>query len=214
MSTLNFFRSGRFGLESGNLSRRMHRPELQSEELEFRQLLSTGLAAAPDPVPGNDTAGLALETAAPPAAQVATFSSNPVTPGLTSGEQPNPPTDNSSSRNIPGVSTTTPEPFNTANDDSPSVSTSPTAAISALIPNTSPFNSNTAAPVYIVPEPVDPETVQLSIATPGFAPANSPLTVQITNSPVTLPRSTRRSTSRRLTRRSAFRRITRWPAPR
>ena len=104
----------------------------------------------------------------------------------TTAVQANLPTDNSSTTNTPGVSSTIPEPANVATDNSPSVLTAPDSAITALIPNTSAFIDFSEGEVYLVPDPVDPTTVQLFIATPGSEAMNSQVTLQVTNSPVTL----------------------------
>lgn len=98
---------------------------------------------------------------------------------------PSLPTDNSSTTNIPGVSPMVPAPLDTATDDSASVLTSPSSAITALIPNpnTLSFTGFTGAPVYIVPM-ADSSISELSIETPEQQATNAPVTPRMSLSPV------------------------------
>jgi hypothetical protein len=169
MSALHLLQRGHVGFESRNLARRAHRIDLYTEPLERRQLLSTGHAADAAIVVANPTAAA----------------------------QTNLPTNNSSSTNAPGVSPMTPSPVNVTTDDSASVTTSASAAISALNPDmTSALDAASDAPVYLVEMPVPSTTIELSIETPGLlqsidSPTNlqsidSPTNLQSINSPVIL----------------------------
>jgi hypothetical protein len=192
MTALNLLHPGRIGFESRNLSRRSRRFDLQSEPLEFRRLLSIGpvapvASANPSQAIGASTSGAVVSSPAPPAT-VGTFSPPPATTAVanpTTAVQANLPTDNSSTTNTPGVSPTLPAPPNVLTDDSTSAATSSTSGITALIPSNSPLTVFSEAPVYLVPMPVDPETVQLAIETPGLQTSNLPVTLQLTSSSVT-----------------------------
>ena len=103
--------------------------------------------------------------------------------------QTNLPTDNSSTVNTPSVSPMTPAPLNVETDDSASVITSATAAVSVLNPDmTSALDTASDEPVvYLVETPIPPTTVELSIDTPGLLQSiNSPLTLQSINAPASL----------------------------
>ena len=195
MSALNLVQCGRVGFEPRNLSRRAHRFDLQSEPLEFRQLLSTGGVGAlahPDPSGAIATGiGAAQAVSIARSASVARLSPSPagtseavVNP--VTAAQANLPTDNSPAANTPGVSPTVPAPSNVVTDDSASVTTSATALISYLNPyDTSPFTAASDALVYLVPMPgVPATTIQLSIATPDLEAPNSPVTLEDINSSV------------------------------
>ena len=196
MTTLNLLHSGRLGIESRFPGRRGHRFDLHSERLEFRRLLSTGHAAAvASSAPGQAIAtgtSEALAALAARSASVARLSHQPASspaavanPSTATITQANPPTDNSSTMNTPVVSPTTPAPLNVATDNSASLATSPTSRITALNLGTIlPITAPNGGPVYLVPMPVPPTTIQLSIATPGSQATNSPVTLRAINSPV------------------------------
>ncbi len=193
MSALNRLPSVRIGFDSHNLSRRLRHVDLHAEPLEFRRLLSAGPVAAvagatPSHSFGDGARVVPVILVAPPAS-VGTFSPPPTITAVanpTMAVQANLPTDNSSTTNTPGVSPTIPAPPNVVTDDSASVATSSTSAITALLPPTSPFTASSLDPVFLVPMPGDPETVQLSIETPGLPVTSSSVTLQLTSSAVTL----------------------------
>ena len=191
MSALNLIHCGRIGCESRSLSRRAHHVELQSEPLEYRRLLSTGLSAAPDPnaaVAAGSSAAPAIASSLSGSAarpRPAPPSSTAPVSGPTTPTQAILPTDNSSTTNTPGVSLTVPSTFNTAADGSNSVGTAPETLITAFIPNTSPFITSVSQPVYIVPMQTS-GTMELSIETLGFQTSTSPSTLQASNQPVIL----------------------------
>jgi hypothetical protein len=190
MSALDLLHVGRFRFETQNQSRRAHRFDVQPQPLERRQLLSTGHVAATASADPNQAVASGILAGRPTAQSIGAATISPPSSTAvaiaTTAAQANLPTDNSSSTNTPGVSSMVPAPANVVTDDSASVTTAPDAAISALIPNTSPFIDFTEVEVFLVPEAVDPTTVELFIATPASEAINAQVTLQVTNSPVTL----------------------------
>ena len=192
MNAFNLLHSGRIGFESRNLSRRAHHFDLHSEALEFRRLLSTGpvpIENSPDPGKAaaselqttSTAASVSAATLSPPPVNTSAAPVNPVT-----AVQANPPTNNSSTTNTPGVSPTTPAPSNVVTDDSASVITSASSEITALITESAPITDFSELPAFLVPMPVDPETMELSIETPGLQTTTTPVFLQVANSPVML----------------------------
>jgi len=161
MSALDLLHRGHIDFESRILGRRAHHLDLQAEPLEGRRLLSTGhVAVAPGTVVNPTTA-----------------------------EQANVPTDNSSTTNTASVSPMQPATLNVETDDSPSVTTSASAALSVLNPDmTSALDTATDEPVvYLVESPVPVTTIELTIDTPGLLQSiNSPLNLQSINAPASL----------------------------
>ncbi len=193
MSALNLIYSGRLGFESRNLSRRAHRPDFQAEPLEQRKLLANGLIVGPVPL-ANPSPTITAATIAPPTIPNAlSGSATTATPPPVNTAAPTPvpgtpailPTDNSSSTNTPGVSPMVPAPLDVALDGSASVTTSPSSAISALIPETTGFVSFNGGPVFIVPMP-DSTLGELAIATPENDAPSSSMFAQWSTSPVVL----------------------------
>ena len=179
MSSMNLTHFGRLGFESRNLSRRAHRADFHTEPLERRELLSTGQitpVAGPNPSPHVDG------PVAPAPVVSTAVSASATTPTLPTAISAtitaNPPTNNSSTTNIPGVSPTVPATLNVATDDSPSVTTSPSSAISALIPEASGFVSFTGGPVFIVPM-ADSSISELAIESPESPAPNSTVLPQL-----------------------------------
>jgi hypothetical protein len=192
MSILNRIDSGRIGFESRNLSRRAHRFEFHADPLEPRQLLSGGQAAGaasanPSPAAEADItttstlsgalSGSAISTPPPVNTAAPVVSSTTGIPAL--------PTNNSSTTNTPGVSPMDPAPLDTATDGSTSVLTTPSSAISALIPNpnTMGFTSFTGEPVFIVPM-ADSDISEFSIETGELQTAHAPVTAQMSLAPM------------------------------
>jgi hypothetical protein len=192
MSTLNRIYSGRIGFESRNLSRRTHRFDLHADPLEPRRLLSGGQAAGaasatPSPAAETDItttstlsgalSGSAISTPPPVNTAAPVVSSTTGIPSL--------PTNNSSTTNSAGVSPMDPAPLDTATDGSTSVLTTPSSAISALIPkpNTLGFTSFTGEPVFIVPM-ADSDISELSIETGELQATNAPAAPQMSLSPM------------------------------
>jgi hypothetical protein len=192
MSALNRFQFGRVGFESRNLSRRAHRFEFHSEPLEARKLLSIGPVAtvagahSQQALEGGTLAapavasagGISAATSAPLTTSTASQGANP-----THGIQASLPTNNSSATNIPGVSPMVPAPLNVATDDSASVITSPSSAITALITSQSSFTTFAGVPVFIVPM-ADSDTGELSIESPELPASSSPVTPSLSSEPV------------------------------
>lgn len=158
MSALDLLHRGHIGFESRILGRRAHHADPQAEPLEGRQLLSAGhVGVAPGSVVNPTTA-----------------------------DQANVPTDNSSSTNTASVSPMQPATLNVETDDSPSVTTSASASVSALNPDTtSALDTASDEPVvYLVQSPIPATTIELSIDTPGLLQSiNSPLNLQSINAP-------------------------------
>ena len=176
-SNLPHFGTGRFGFHSRHLLRTSHRVDLQSEPLESRRLLATNpVQAAASANPSGD-----IPTDTSPAS---TSSSAVASPPATA--QASPPVNNSSATNTPGVSPTVPASANVVTDDSPSVTTSPSADITALIPNTSPFTPSPENPVFLVPTAVDPMTTELSVPTLNLQENNSALAFPQSGVPIIL----------------------------
>lgn len=176
-SNLPHFGTGRLGFHSRHLLRTSHRVDLQSEPLESRRLLATNpVQAAASSNPSGD-----IPTDTSPAS---TSSSTVASPPAAA--QASPPVDNSSTTNTPGVSSTVPASANVVTDDSPSVTTSPTADITALIPNTSPFTPSPENPVFLVPAPVDPMTVELSVPALNLQENTSELAFPQSGAPILL----------------------------
>jgi hypothetical protein len=187
------------GFKSRNLWRRPHRVEFCPESLEARKLLSMVGPVAPAAGASSQQALEAATLAAPAVApalsntaatSISAATSAPLTtstssqgPNPTNGIQASLPTNNSSSTNTPGVSPTVPAPLDVATDDSASVITSPSSAITALIPSQSGFITITGVPAFIVPM-ADSATAELSIESPEQQGINSPVTPPMSSSPV------------------------------
>jgi len=198
MSALNHLQMGDGGFKSRNPWRRSHRVEFHPEALEARRLLSMGpvaTAAGAGSQPALEAGTLTAPAVAPSgsttaATSISAATSAPLTtsttsqgPNPTHGIQANLPTDNSSTTNIPGVSPMVPAPLDVATDDSASVITSPSSAISALIPSQLGFTTFTGVPEFIVPM-ADSATTELSIESPELPGVNSPVTLPMSTSPV------------------------------
>ncbi len=176
-----------------------YHPVFDPEPLEQRKLLATGPVIGPVPLP-NPAPPIATAPIAPPPVPTAlSGSATTATPPPVNTAAPTPapgtpailPTNNSSSSNTPGVSPMVPAPLDVALDGSASVTTSPSSAISALIPGatssmmpgSTSFVSYTGGLVYIVPMP-DSALSELTIATPESQTPNSPMMPQWSSAPV------------------------------
>jgi hypothetical protein len=176
-SNLHLSGPGRFGFHSRHLLRTSHRFNLQSDPLESRRLLAASPVQAA--VSSGATGDIPTDTS-PATASSSTVASPPA------ATQASPPVDNSSTTNTPGVSPMDPATPNVVTNDSPSVTTSPTADITALIPNTSPFTPSPEDPVFLVPSAVDPMTVELSVPTLNLQENTSELAFPQSGAPIIL----------------------------